>query len=322
MVKIISLSFLFFVTSLVCLAQEEMSPAEKKQQTLVTEPLTLYKGFFRAQVSTYYALIDKFFLDEKKQSLEGNGWGDNFSIGAHLQYGISDRFMVEVSLPYVRNRIFQSFRYEVPIDPTNELAEPTSWETKGSGIGDMEVALAYQLITETPSRPAVGAVLRVTLPTGTKDVTDDNDDNPFSYTTPTGQGEVAINTTIRLRKVNYPFAYGGSVGYVFKNEVTKVTEVNAPPVAYKNGNFLNLSGFINFSLNDWVAMRNFLEYYHIDKDQIDGSETGEKKWLIEYSPGFSFQLKRFRFDQFVIIPLKANLGAADPSYILLFQYTF
>jgi hypothetical protein len=320
--KFIFLCFVFGIALQVCWGQEEMSPAEKKQKTLVTEPLTLYKGFFRAQVSTYYALIYKVFVDEKKQSLDGNGWGDNFSLSADLQYGVSDRFMVEVAVPYVRDRIFQSFRYEVPVDPTNELALPTSWETKGAGIGDMEVALSYQVITETPSRPAVGAVLRVTLPTGEKDVTDDHDDNPNSFNRATGQGEVAINTTVRLRKVNYPFAYGGSVGYVIKNEVSKVVQVDAPPVSYKNGNFLNLSAFMNVSLNDWVAMRNFLEYYHVSKDQINGSDTGDERWLFEFDPGFSFQLKRFRFDQYVVIPLKANIGAADPAYILLFQYTF
>lgn len=312
-----------FCTGLqICSAQEEMSPAEKKQQTLVTEPLTLYKGFFRVQVSSYYGLIDKVFLDSKKQSLEGNSWGDNFSIGAHLQYGISDRFMVEATLPYIRNRIFQSTVYEIPAGVGGQYTQSSNWETSGSGIGDLDLTATYQVVTESTSRPAVSAYVRVTLPTGEKDVTDDNDDNPFSYHTPTGQGEIAVSPGIRLRKVRYPFAYGGNVGYTVKNEVTKVIELNSPPVSYKNGNFANLAGFFNASLNDWVAMRNFIEFYYKQKDKVDGTQTGENIWLFQYSPGFSFQLKRFRFDQFVSIPLKSNFAAADPTYIILFQYTF
>ena len=322
MLKIISITFLFCVAIQVCSAQEEMSPAEKKQQTLVTEPLTVYKGFFRVQLSTYYAVIDKIFIDSKKQSLEGNIWGDNFSVLATLQYGVSDRFMVEATLPYVRDRIFQSSRYEVPLDPDGQFSYPKKVETNGVGIGDMDIALTYQLITEAPSRPAIAAFVRMTLPTGEKDVTDDNDDNPLSYNTPTGQGEIAVNPGIRLRKVNYPFAYGGTIGYTFRNEVTKVTEVDAPAVSYKNGNFGNVSGFINATLNDWVSMRNFVDFFYFNKDQINGEETGEESWLLQYSPGFSFQVKKFRFDQFVSIPIKANFGSADPTYILVFQYTF
>ena len=322
MQKNITITLLFCIATQVCFAQEEMSPAEKKQQTLVTEPVTLYKGFFRLQVSAYYSLIDKIFLDSKKQSVEGNSWGDNFSVATHLQYGISDRFMVEASIPYIRQRIFQSFRYEFPLDRNGQFSDTTKWETKASGMGDIELAMAYQLILESPSRPAVVATLRVTLPTGEKDVTDDNDDNPDSYNMATGQGEISINPSIRLRKVSYPLAYGIHVGYKFRNEVTKVTELDKPAVSYKNGNLADAGAFMNVSLNDWVIMRNLVDFYYKEKDQINGSETGDETWLLEYVPGFSFQLKRFRFDQLVIIPIKANLGSADPSYVLLFQYTF
>jgi hypothetical protein len=306
----------------VCSAQEEMSPAEKKQQTLVTEPLTLYKGFFRAQVSTYYGLLDKVFIDGKKQSLDGNIWGYNWGTSVYFQYGITDRLMAEISLPYVNNKIFQSFTFEIPRDPQEQYIYTTNSEVVAKGIGDMDLTISYQLFTERERRPAIGLTVRTSLPTGEKDVTADTNGSESSFNNPTGQGEVSVNTAIRARKVSYPFAYGGGASYTIRTEVDKITELNTPEVSYKNGNTGNIFVFFNTSLNDWVVIRNFVDFFYSSKTKINDVKTGEAVWSLQYSPGFSFQLKRFRLDQFVSIPIKSNLGSADPNYILILQYTF
>jgi hypothetical protein len=321
--RIISICLLLiYGVSNFCSGQEEMSPIEKKQQTLVTEPITLYKGFFRVQASTYYGLIDKIFMDNKKQSLEGNIWGYNWGTAAYLQYGITDRFMAEVSIPYINDRIYQSFTYEIPLDPSEQYTYFTNGKVVAQGLGDMDVSLTYQVVTENSSRPAVALTVRATLPTGEKDVTNDETEETFSYNNPTGQGEVALYTSIRARKVSYPFAFGGGLSYTIKTEVDKVIEVGGPEVSYKNGNSANISAFCNTSLNDWIALRNFADIYFSQESEIDGVKTGESVWVVQYSPGFSFQLKRFRLDQFVSIPIKSNFASADPTYILILQYTF
>src|SRR3989337_3382146 len=112
--------------------QEQVSPAERKQQTIVTEPVTLYKGFFRAGLATWYNVIDKIFLDSRKQAQPGNIWGSTFSLSIYGQYGISDRLMAEGSVPYVRDNIYQSVVYELPMDFNEQYVYPRKWKTQAN----------------------------------------------------------------------------------------------------------------------------------------------------------------------------------------------
>jgi hypothetical protein len=316
--------FLMLFSQSLCLAQvqEQLSPSERKQQTIVTEPITLNKGFIRAGLATWYNVIDKIFLDSKKQSQPGNIWGSTFSFSIYGQYGISDRLMVEVALPYVRDDIYQSFIYELPMDFNEQYVYPRKWRTRADGIGDVDITLGYQLMKETISRPALAAFVTATLPTGEKNVVDNEDDDLNTFHRPTGQGEFAVNTLVRLRQVKYPFSYSISAAYKYRTESTKVIAVDQPEVKYRNGSLLDISGSFNFHLNDWMAFKNIVDVMTIEKDQLNGEELGEKGWLLQYLPGISFQLKRLRFDQGVMIPIKGDNVAADPGYVLIVQYTF
>ena len=302
--------------------QEQVSPTERKQQTIVTEPITLYKGFFRAGLATWYNVIDKIFLESKKESQPGNIWGSSFSISLYAQYGISDRLMVEVLMPYVNDAIYQSVVFELPLDFDEQYLYPRKWKTESNGLGDVDFTLGYQLIQESISRPAVAAFMIATLPTGEKNVVDNDDDDLNTYYRPTGQGEFALNTIVRLRKIKFPFSYSFSAAYKYRTESTKVIAVDEPAITYQNGNHLNLSGSFNFHLNDWIAFKNIAEYNQIGKDMLEGEKIDENKWSIQYVPGISFQLKRLRLDQAVMIPIKGKYVAADPGYLLIFQYTF
>ncbi|MEX1240712.1 MAG: transporter [Cyclobacteriaceae bacterium] len=307
-----------------CVAQvqEQVSPAERKQQTIVTEPVTLYKGFFRTGLATWYNVIDKIFLDSKKQSQPGNIWGSAFSFSLYGQYGISDRLMAEVLIPYTRDDIYQSVVYEVPLDFNEEYIYPRKWKTQANGLGDVDLTLAYQLLQETVSRPALAVFVTTTFPTGEKNVVDNDDDDINTFSRPTGQGEFALNTVLRLRQVKYPFSYSVSASYKYRTESTKVITVGQPAVKYRNGNLIDVTGSFNFHVNDWIAFKNIVDVVQVGQDTQDGEKIGEKGWLLQYLPGISFQLKRLRFDQGVMIPVKGDNVAADPGYILIVQYTF
>jgi hypothetical protein len=319
-----TISLLLLFSQSICLAQvqEQLSPAERKQQTIVTEPVTLYKGFFRAGMATWYNVVDKIYLDSRKQSQPGNIRGSLFSFSVYGQYGISDRLMVEIALPYVSQNIYQSIVYELPMDFNEQYIYPRTWKTEAKGIGDIEINVGYQLIKETASRPALAAFVTTTLPTGKKNVVDNNDDDPNTYFAPTGQGEIAVNTLVRLRQVRYPFSYSISAAYKYRTESTKVIGVDQPEVKYRNGSLLNFSGSFNFHLNDWMAFKNIVDLMSSQNDTLNGEEVGEGAWLLQYLPGISFQIKRIRFDQGVMIPIKGNNIAADPGYVLLIQYSF
>lgn len=302
--------------------QEQVSPAERKQQTIVTEPITLYKGFIRTGVASWYNVIDKIFLDSRKQSQPGNIWGSTFSFSVYGQYGISDRLMVEVLIPYVKDDIYQSVVYELPLDFNEQYVYPQKWKTEANGIGDLDLTVGYQLLQESASKPALAAFVTATFPTGQKDVVDNDDQDVNTFDRPTGQGEFALNTVVRLRQIKYPFSYSISASYKYRTPASKRLLVNTPMVDYRNGNLLGFSGSLNFHLNDWIAFKNIVDYMLTAKDSQDGEEIGEKAWLLQYLPGISFQLKNLRFDQGVMIPVKGNNVAADPGYLLIVQYTF
>ena len=316
---------LFFLTVSItgnAQVQEQISPTERKQQTIVTEPVTLYKGFFRAGIGGWYNVIDKVFLDSKKQSQAGNIWGSAFSFSFFCQYGITDRLMVEVLIPYARDDIYQSVIYELPLDNDEQYIYPRKWQTEANGLGDLDLTVAYQLIQETIARPALAAFITATFPAGEKNVVDNNDDDINTYYRPTGQGEFAINALLRLRQVKYPFSYSVGAAYKYRTEANKVMAVDQAPVNYRNGNILSVSGSFNYHLNDWIAFKNLLDINKIGEDTQEGESVGGNKWLLQYLPGVSFQLKRLRFDQGVMIPIKGNNVAADPGYLLIVQYTF
>jgi hypothetical protein len=302
--------------------EEQSLRDERKQLTLVTEPVTLYKGFFRVGLGTAYSLADKRFIDSKKEPLSGQGWANTFTVSLSAQYGISDRLMVGVTVPYTNDNIYHSTLYEVPSDEGRRYLYPQRWLTQAKGVGDVEVVVASQLLAETNSRPALAVVVITTLPTGEKNIVDDGDENANTFARPTGQGEVAISTALRLRKITYPFVYSGAFSYKYRTESSKVVAVNEPTVRCRNADLLRFSGSFYFHLNDWIAFRNDSDYVRFGQDMQDGEKVTEKGWLWQYSPGISFQLSRLRIDQAVDIPLKGNHVAADPKYFLALQYIF
>ena len=299
--------------------QEQLGPTEKKHATLVTEPLTVYKGFFRAGLATNYSVVDKIFQEDgKKESLSGNIWGSSWTFYAYLQYGITDRLMIDLFLPYMTGSIKQSLLF---VDQTTGDQAIFKWDSPANGLSDLDVSVAYQIVTETASRPALGLFVVGTLPTGEKDPSNE-DPLTGSYDRPTGSGAFHVNTTLKLRKVVYPFSYTISASYKLKMEGEKKLEPSTPNVTFKDGNVLNLAGIFNLHLNDWIVFKNIADYYSFAEGEVEGLKSGGSSWLMNYTAGLSFQLKKLRLDQAVSFPLMGKLSAADPSYILIVQYTF
>ncbi|MFZ2905791.1 MAG: hypothetical protein WAZ98_06285 [Cyclobacteriaceae bacterium] len=299
--------------------QEQLTPIEMKQRTIVTEPQTQYKGFFRAGLALNYSTIDKIF-DEKgdRVSLESNIWANAWFFQTFLMYGITNRLQVEVMVPYRFEQIYQSVAYEAPDQGEVGVSK---WKTEATGLSDLHVTVAYQLLTETEIRPSITAFVTGLLPTGEKNFTNIKSDQEFDK--PVGSGEPSVNTVLRLRKVHYPFSYSvfGSYEVFFGGEkILDPADTEEKP--FQSGNNFSVGGYFNFHLNDWIAIRNSLDYFFSLADEYDGVKEEYNSWVFQYYPGISFQIKQFRIDQAVTIPLFGKSSAADPSYFLIVQYTF
>ncbi|MBL7851544.1 MAG: transporter [Cyclobacteriaceae bacterium] len=304
--------------------QEQLLPSEKKQQTVVTEPASLYKGFFRAGVAGYFGTVDKYFdASGNKTYFPGNIWGSTYGISMSALYGITDRFQASVSIPYMGSSASQYVLFQIPsTDPTRPDSLPTvRYLRKSSGFGDISVGLKYQIATETASRPAVMVYAEATIPTGEKNPT--NVIDARNYTPPVGDGEFKLNVGVGIRKVMYPISYSVFVDYMKKFGGTKIHEPGEAEIPFKSSDFMDVIASFNFHLNDWIAVMNEVSYfYYLNNGTFNNQPVDAPTYLLQYTPRVSFQIKRLRLNEGVLIPLAGQTASADISFMLLVQYTF
>ena len=310
---------LFSLSALPIIAQteQEVLPAERKAMTIITEPYTLYKGFFRGGIAMSYSSLYKIFDENRDRVPITNASGKSWTGLLLMQYGITDRLQVNLDLPYTSQDLFLSYIGELP---GANVFEQQKLEGQGSGIGDISVGIAYQLVTETVSRPSIKFTGTFILPTGQSEPQDTG--NPEIIDIPVGRGHSAIDMSLSMRKINYPFSYTAYLDYKLNLPGEKILDLGGSPVPFKDGDLLTISGSYNFHMNEWLALTNDVYYFLSFKDETDGEITKEVGWVIEYAPRLSFQVKRLRVNQSIQIPLAGKLSGADPGFILIVQYVF
>ena len=318
MISRVILSATLLFTSVVAFAQTEevILPSERKQLTIVTEPFTLYKGFFRVGTALQYAAFYKIFDADGARVPVSNSSGKTWASQVLLQYGFSDRFQVTTALPYQTQRVFLSYRVEAP---GLNLFEQQKLEGHGSGLSDLWIGLDYQLLTETTNRPALKGMLTITVPTGAKNPVDTGD--PAIFDMPVGAGHYSVDAAFSLRKIVYPYSWTAYVSYKLNMEGTKQFDLGGPEYAFKDGNLLTLSASHSIHMNEWLALTNEVYCFFSGTDIENGQELNDSAgWVTQYSPKISFQINRLRINQAIQLPLIGKLSSADPGFILVVQY--
>lgn len=311
--------FLIISSPYLALAQteQEVLPAERKALTIITEPYTLYKGFFRAGVALQYSGLYKIFDKNGDRVPISNSSGKTWSSLLLLQYGITDRLQVNIDVPIIFQDLFLSYRGELPGSNTFQQQK---LEGKGRGLSDISIGAAYQLVTESHTRPSLRFTGTLVLPTGTKNPEDTGDQDLIDI--PSGAGHYAIDMALSMRKINYPFSYTAYLDYKLNLSGEKIFDVGGPVQQFKDGDLITISGSYNFHMNEWLALTNDVYYFLSFADEVEGTQTGENTWVVEYAPRLSFQIKRLRVNQSVQIPIMGKMTGADPGFILIVQYVF
>jgi len=320
--KKIFVSLVLIILASVAYSQEEdqLLVSEIKQSTVITQPATLKKGFFRISAVFTYGAADKMFSDNgRKEYLVGNAWTRSSTNIIELQYGLSNSIEMAFALPY---EISTTSRSIIDIIPVTDSVITTARKLKGNGIGDIEFAISYQIIKGTKSKPSLVSKLIATFPTGRKNPS--NIKNRWEYDKPTGRGETTLALQVIYRKVIYPYSYSftGAFKYPFGGE--KVLFPYEDPISFRSGNYYEAGGNFNFLLNDWIAVQNDLYYAYKRADSYNDNTTyfSNNQSAIYYHPNISFQLKKFRLVQGVLFPLKGKSISADPYYNIYLQYIF
>ncbi len=326
--------------------QEQLTPAEQKAQTIVTQPITIQKGFLRITGGVRYEVFS--------QTYDGNGARvDNVEKGffaaknttslaytydLSATFGITDRLQATAGIPYLITRKYSSFRVtqEDFNDTTNEIAATAGAQRKlfNSGIGDLRVDLQYQVIREQGTRPGVVLGIGAQFPTGRDHPVRVVDE--YDYIPAVGSGETFILPTLLMRRINYPFSYSLLVDYRHSFGGRK----KLPPYPLyllidpgfitreylvKSPGRLGVEATLNFHVNEWIAFGNIVTYtasgareVSLDSHRIEFLET----WGVDYLPSIVFQIRRYRVNQMLRVPLMGKNWPADISFAASVGYTF
>ena len=303
---------------------EQLSPQEKKQLTVVTEPFTMYKGFLRAGLSTNVMFQDKNFdASGDKINYETNSSNYIQATILSLRYGITDRLELEGTIPMSNGRVSGSYTQEIP---GSGVFSEEQIAVKYNGLADAMAILRYTF-WQNESK-SLGAVVSLGgyIPTGKNRVTNFKNFNEFNA--PVAKGEPGLFSEFRIRKIQYPFSIEFGVAYSKFFGAEKQLEPEGESVKVVSGSEFLFRPQVNFHLNDWVVLTHYLDYYRAAKDDYDGVDVflmhnkEYEQWVMRYYPGISFQVKRLRLEQVVQIPLKGKIFSADPAFYFSAAYIF
>jgi hypothetical protein len=313
--------FLVFSASGFSQTEKLIVPSDLKQRTIVTEPVTLNKGFFRTGVLINYRVADRFFnASGEKEYYRTSSWGSKSAYGLTFQYGITDRLEVDLISEYM-NAIQETQNTEI-VAATN-TSTVTVAKQKGLGLGDSHLALKYQIIPEAERRFSLTSGTKITFPTGAKNPRNIKSEN--QYDLPVGDGTFALGINLSARKLVYPYSFSGYMSYTFNFTGKKIiTTVDLTEREFRLGNLFETVITGNIHLNEWIVFGNGINFYNEGKGEIDSEPSSlmPASWALSYEPGLIFQVHRFRIGEQVKIPILGKNVPADALYTLLVQYIF
>lgn len=315
--------FLVSFAGLTTMAQFEkiIQPSDLKQQTIINEPVTLRKGFLRTGIEISYTIKDKYFNGEGSREYRPTSiWGVFYNYNVSFQYGLSDRFEIDLCVPLVNSRNEGTTQKIQPVLNT-DVAEPTSQKSKG--LGDCSLDIYYQIIPEREKRFSLTLSGDFSFPTGKKDITDVKD--LYNYNLPTGEGNFRTGSGLYARKIVYPYSFSAGIEYYYNFKGTKlINPEDVRQTKFKSGNLILANGSFNLHLNEWIAMANEIQFLcqAKGKEEYMILRITDPHWDIDYMPRLVFQIRRFRVSQFVMIPILGKNMDADPKYSMSVQYTF
>lgn len=322
MKKILIIYGLLIITSSAFGQTEKLiNPADLKQKTVITEPLSLNKGFLRVGLLYQHSALDKWFDDSgKKIYLPESTWGSTNSLQLWTQYGITDRLMVEIGIPYSSDltNIHRKFFF-----PEWDTLINYNASNRGKGLGDIVASATYQIIPSADNKFSMKAALDLTIPTGRKNCT--NVISEDEYDGPTGYGVFCLTPRVTARMLIYPYSFMAYASYAYSFPGSrKLYPTDTVETNLRDGGFMLAGASINLHLNEWIALTNDISYSYWGKGYIKGASKSSlsTKWLVDYEPRVIFQIRRFRLGEAVDIPLKGKLVSSDPLYTLTVQYVF
>jgi hypothetical protein len=217
-----------------------------------------YSYYDRRQLAlSGFLALDAIFLgtinlDQTKATL--------MTVDLSARYGLTDRFSVEATVPYVfRDTRFVSGGAGGASNTVSEV------HLRSNGVGDASIAAYYQWVKESARWPDIVTSLRVRAPTGRDpfglkliqpDTGNDNLNVPEDL--PTGTGLWSATANVSALRTYDPVILFGNLGFTWNrsDEFDDISPVlnQVAPARVSLGNTVLLSGGVAIALNDRSAV--------------------------------------------------------------------
>lgn len=211
------------------------------------------------------------------------------------RYGLTRRMEVEVKVPWV---------YRSESTTARPLATPSAtdsvFDNDGSGIGDVELGLRYQLNVGSATKPFYVASLRLKTTTG-KGPFEVDTYNPLPGATlqselPTGTGFYALQPALTALLPSDPAVFFGTLSYTWniKDDVDERDASGNRIGEYDPGDAFNFNFGVGLALNERSSFSVGYEHNVVFKDRLNGEDVplAQRFHIGRILFGYSYQLTR------------------------------
>lgn len=302
-----------------------LTPLQRKQLTVLSEPATLYKGFVRIGYNLKYYKQGRVF--DKNGTIripDTNYAGGTMENQLSVIYGISDRFQISVMLPHINSTIrnIQNFN-QVGNQQISVKADVTT-----IGVKDLQTDFRFQFLKETNKLPSILGGITLSLPTANNERSILLDSTTFNSRIKdfTGGVGTTILTTLQLRKIIYPYLFAADFTYYFGGEGEIVQNGQAIEVVGVNSATWQLTAGMH--LNEWITLSGKIFYHHffiennIEPNNIYSLFDYSTREFMYFIPTLTFQFGRLRCEQIISIPISGKNSSAESEYSASLLYTF
>lgn len=271
------------------------------------------RALFRGIEVVESVLVGVFDINESRQ--------DVITSAALARYGITNRLEVGLRVPVVK-RNDSSVLAPVQGSTNNDAAATIDNSAEGSGLGDLEFSLRYQLTRARTGNAFLIGNLQVVAPTGSNPFDVRRDVTGRALKAATGAGFWGVSPSITAILPTDPAVLFGTLGYTHNFGANVNTEIPPVRITYvKPGDSVSASAGIGLSLNQRTSLN--LGYAHTwafgTKTRSELIDPGRGEDGMTTQRARDLQLGRFLFGvtyrvtDYASVNWSVELGATDDA---------
>jgi hypothetical protein len=307
---------LLLTMSLFAQTEKQLTVSEIRQQTVLTEPLTMQKGYSRITTGmSYFFMSSNYFDNDWKSKSVYSFLSRDFSFPFFIYYGFTNNLELDVSTSVEYNN--STYKIDM-IDYYGNMSKTNTYKTITKGFSDIGCNLLYKFLDETPGHLSMAFSTNFSIPYGKMTPTISSD-SLIEYDATT-MGEYKLGGEYMFKKIFYPYAVVGDFSYTYRFPTDiKLSYSDAEKTHVKYGNYVDINLSFHYMLCDWITLRNYFEYtlsgkprYYDNNLSYLEISTQEIKW----QPTLIFQIKNVRLAQALSFMLFGKNTTTQPSFIV------